>query len=541
MIAKLASQKFWPHGERCGLTRPSRLIILDPKRGLGNLLPRDFTRMNGLEELHPPAVRTSARWKRVALLVALFAVVFGARLWIVDDIGSSTPFWDQWNAEGMELFKPFLLGKLSWSNLFAPLNEHRIVLTRLLLLGLFRADGMWDPRLEMVVNAMIAAGTATLIAHLVLLEIGEAWLRPIVAAVAFLWVLPYGWESTVMGIQSLMYFLLLFSFTALWGLSHGPPFSTRWWIGLASLVLACLSMASGLLAGLAVAAIRCVAIALDRGTWRTHWLTMVSGLACAAITFLFAPHMRVHDELYAQGPQYFLAFLFKCLSWPALKIPFAFLLLQAPLFFTARNLVREKGRSPARCFLLALAIWGAMQSGALAYSRGDHGGSPSSRHQDALVIDFLASFIALLLEWPHINRWIRYFWVLLAVIGFVQSASHDLRRSLPEVRQSRIEQTRRCRAYVQSEDPAVLRNVSDRLDIPLGNPDKLAHYLDDPQVRSILLFVPGQEGRAGWPTQISNGLLKCSRAIFALGILGLITMLWLRPATRRDPGLQSGT
>jgi hypothetical protein len=482
--------------------------------------------------------RQPHRWKKAALLTALFAAVFGARLWIVDDAGSSTPFWDQWHAEGLEIFKPFLLGQLTWANLFAPLNEHRILLTRLLALGLFRADGMWDPRLEMVVNAALAAGTAAIIAHLVLLEIGDAWLRPVVAVIAFLWVLPCGWENTVMGLQSLMYFLVLFSVTALWGLSYGPPFSFRWWIGVASVALACLSMASGLLAGLVVAAIRFLAIALDRATWRTHWLTMLLGLACAGITLLSAHHVSAqsaHDGLYAQGPFYFLAFLFKCLSWPALKIPFAFVLLQLPLLFTAWHLVQEKGRSPARWFVLALALWGLLQSGALAYARGGHGGSPPSRYQDALVIGFLAAFLALLLEWPRVNRWIRYGWLLLSIIGFVQSASHDLRRSLPQVRASRIEEARRCRIYVESHDPAILRNVSDRLDIPLGDAGKLAACLDDPQVRSTLVFVPGQEDRAGWPTQISKNLLKSSRIIFALGIIALLALLKLPGKTAGRP------
>ena len=458
--------------------------------------------MNGLAGSHPPAAVPENRWKRAALLVALFTVVYGAKLWIVDYAGSPVPFWDQWGAEGMGLFKPFLLGQLSWQTIVTPLNEHRIILTKLLALGLFRGNGMWDPRLEMVVNATIAAGTATLVAHLILLEIGDACLRPVVSMVALLWVLPYGWENSVMGIQSLLYFLVLFSFAALWGLSYGPPFTTRWWIGFASVALACLTMASGMLAGLAIAAIRGLAIVLDRRTWRTHWLTMILALAFAAVTWLSSRHIPTHDGLNAQGPGYFLEFLSKCLSWPALKIPFAFLLLQAPLFVAVRRLAQENGRSPARWFVLALAIWGGMQSVVLAYARGYRGGFPPSRYQDIFVIGFLAAFVAWLLEWPRINRWIRWCWILLATIGLVQSASHDIRRSLPEVRQSRIEQARRCRVYVETEDPAILRKVSDPLDIPLGDAEKLAACLDDPQLRSILLFVPGQEGRAGWPTQI---------------------------------------
>jgi hypothetical protein len=156
-------------------------------------------------------------WKRACGLLALFAIVFGARLWIVNVCGSPLPVWDQWDAEGYGLFKPFLRGELPLSHLFQSHNEHRIVLTRLLALGLFQMNGMWDTRLEMVVNAAIAAGSATLIAHLLLVEIGATWWRPVVSMVALLWALPYGWENTTWGFQSQVYLLVLFSFLALWG------------------------------------------------------------------------------------------------------------------------------------------------------------------------------------------------------------------------------------------------------------------------------------------------------------------------------------
>jgi hypothetical protein len=119
--------------------------------------------------------------------------------------------------------------------------------------------------------------------------------------------------------------------------------------------------------------------------------------------------------------------------------------------------------------------------------------------------------------------------VLFALIGLVQGVSHDFRKSLPQQQQHEAEQLRRCRTYVESRDPAILHHAPDRLDIPYPDADKLGRYLDDPQLQSILLFVPGQEGKAGWPTQIANGLLKGSRVIFALGILGLFATFLPRP------------
>ena len=162
------------------------------------------------------------------------------------------PLWDQWDAEGGGLFAPLLQGHLPLSRLFEPHMEHRIVLTRLLALGLFELDGMWDPRLEMVVNAGIAAGTAAIVAGLLLREIGRRWWRPVACVVAIFWALPYGWENTTWGFQAQFYFLLLFSFLTIWGLCYGRPYTIAWWTGAASAILSCLTMASGFLAPLAV-------------------------------------------------------------------------------------------------------------------------------------------------------------------------------------------------------------------------------------------------------------------------------------------------
>ena len=486
----------------------------------------------------------------MAALAALFLVVSGARLWIIDSIGSLVPYSDQWAVEGWTLFKPFLLGHLDWSNFFAAHNEHRVLFTRLLAFGLFRANGMWDPRLEMVVNALIVAGTATLIASLALREIGRAWWRLVILMAAVVWSLPYGAQNTTWGFQSCFYFLLLFSFLALWGLSHGAPFTARWWIGLASAALACLDLASGLLAGLAVAAMRSLAIALDRRQWRTHWLTLLAGLACAAMAILLVHQAPGMIMLRAQGPGFFLEYLMKCLSWPSNR-HYAFLLFQAPFAAVAWGLVREKGSGPGRCFILALGIWWALQAGALAYGRAGNGIGILSRYTDILALGFLGSFLALLVEWPPVrfwirccwptpdstsersetfllqaNFWLRFAWAVLAIGGLVHCTDYDRRKTLPQMRRSKIEQVRRCRAYVESGDPAVFRNLSDPLDIPLWKPDMLAKYLDDPQVRSTLLFVPGQEDKGGWPSRISNRLLRNSRALFALGMVGLFAALW---------------
>jgi predicted permease len=156
-----------------------------------------------------------ARWLEY---LALFLVVLGARLWLVFLYGSPVPFMDQWDGEGANLFKPWLEGTLRISDLFQPHNEHRIVLSRLLALGLLAFNGQWDAQLEMAVNALLCGTMAVLIA-VALVKLFGPDLRTLITLVVGLWsALPYGHESTLWAFESSFYFLLFFSLLAIWGL-----------------------------------------------------------------------------------------------------------------------------------------------------------------------------------------------------------------------------------------------------------------------------------------------------------------------------------
>ena len=58
---------------------------------------------------------------------------------------------------GGGLYVPFNEGCLSWRQIAALHNEHRVVFTRLLALGLLSLNGQWDPQLQQVVNAGLHA------------------------------------------------------------------------------------------------------------------------------------------------------------------------------------------------------------------------------------------------------------------------------------------------------------------------------------------------------------------------------------------------
>src|SRR6187431_2043111 len=90
--------------------------------------------------------------------IAAAALVLGGHLWMVESAGSPVPVHDQWLAEGEMLYVPLVEGHLTMGAIVHPHAEHRIIPTRLLALGLFKLNHqMWDVRLQMTVNAFLAA------------------------------------------------------------------------------------------------------------------------------------------------------------------------------------------------------------------------------------------------------------------------------------------------------------------------------------------------------------------------------------------------
>ena len=108
--------------------------------------------MTGPSQPENDSARQFAVW-----LAALFLVVLGAKLWLVQLYGSPVWLWDQWY-EVRQFFKPWLEGRATFLDLFAPYNEHRILFTRLLDLGTIVLNGRLEPMLQMTVNAFIHTG-----------------------------------------------------------------------------------------------------------------------------------------------------------------------------------------------------------------------------------------------------------------------------------------------------------------------------------------------------------------------------------------------
>ncbi len=186
-----------------------------------------------------------------AWLCGLFTVIVGAKLWIIQVYSTDIPYWDQWD-EARLVFQPWLAGHLTWSALFAPHNEHRIFFTRVLDMLEIRLNGQWDPRLQMVINALIHASYACGLAFCLWRLVGKKWEGLICMSLLPFFAFPVGAEDIIHGFQSQMYFIEIFCLVSLYGLLPGNPWSFRWFWGLAAAVMSLFTLASGMLAAIAV-------------------------------------------------------------------------------------------------------------------------------------------------------------------------------------------------------------------------------------------------------------------------------------------------
>ncbi len=203
----------------------------------------------------PPAALPLLRpWLTAAKLLALFLLILGAKFCVMRACSSPLPFFDQWDGEGGNLLQPFLHGRLRLADIFAFHVQHRIALTRLLVLGLFEANGgQWDTQVEMIVAAVLHALCAVVLGIVLIRRLGTAVEDKLLAVLALLFALPFDWENTLSGgFESCFYFLLLFSTLTIWGLACHRPGSAAWWTGVGAAVLSWFTLASGPLTALVV-------------------------------------------------------------------------------------------------------------------------------------------------------------------------------------------------------------------------------------------------------------------------------------------------
>lgn len=431
-------------------------------------------------------------------LAGAFAVV-GAKIWLIANGGSPTPFLDQWVAEGKILYPKYFDGTLNIFTLIAPHNEHRILLTRLWSLMLIDVGGYWDSVLQMLANTtIIGALVAILIATFrpILFEGSYAALTLFTAAI---FGLPFGWESTLAGFHSQWYFVMLFGIGSVLLFCEARAFSTRWWVALFLAVLSYFSMASGALPVAAAFAIGVIQFNTARRSGRRE----IVGLALLGVAFVsmvaFTPVLAHHAPLRAHSIGQFLRALLQIMSWPVTqdhashyKVIGGAILLQAPSALVSIYVIwLRPPLADRRWLVVALTAWAVLQAIAVAFGRSVF--PVSARYLEVFTVGIVVNFACLLYALgastlPRVKRGVALgaaVWLLLVLFGATKTV---FTRTLPEIADREAHtraETENLRNFLATKDLRALQNKS-FLDIPYPKAEDLAVIASQPIIRALL-------------------------------------------------------
>ena len=423
--------------------------------------------------------------------LGLFLVVLGAKWALIHAYASSLPYWDQWDAEADRLYLPYAEGTLTVGDVFSPHNEHRIVFTKLLSLGLLVLNQQWDARLQMTVNAPLHAAALAFFAWALggtLRERGKVFAAMIGAAI---FSLPIACENTLAGFQSQFYFVILFAALHLAGTFLPPPGSPVRWLAQAAGLAGVFSMASGAASAMTVVGLIVLRVIRRRAWGRNDLALLVINLTFVALTFWLRTDVPGHDELRAHSFTGLLAGLVRMAAWPALWW-WAAPLAVAPHVVNVVRAWRDPEHRPL-ALLAACSIWWAGQVLLLGYGRGGSDAATSSRYYDlfGLGVWFGAiGWIAVLTTWPAGRA--RFAALVgavgftgVAIAGFVRETNVFYRTVQPSFAIVNPAREEAVRDYVANRSAAFFE-LSPWDQLPYPEAAKLASWLDLPALRRWL-------------------------------------------------------
>ncbi len=483
--------------------------------------------------------RVPSRLRTALVLLAAALFILSARLWIVHDYASPIPFWDDWDAIGEDVLRPAIRGDLSVQDLIAPHNEHRMLLTRLLALGLFHANsGQWDPLLHLSANALLHTLSAVLLMGILVRLLHRQRLWWIVLSVVVAWGIPFGWEAATWAVCSQWYFLVLLGLLALWGLILHRPLHPWWILGALSAILACFTLASGMLIGAAVLGIQAYRLLSERR--RAHLPSLLVGAAACVAGVVLYSSVEQHESYTAGGIRDFVGALDKTLAWPLSEVDYAGLLVYSPVLGLLamwllyrhvpqwfRSAAADTNPTPppppasalstapdgrpqavaappprftelerACLFVLAVGLWMILQAVVLAYGRGADASRPASRYLDAIVPGLVINLMAL----PLLGRlgslarlrlrgavtgW-AVVWLVAVTLGLTHESMTAVPGGLALRRASGALQQENCRQFLIRGVPLPELQHTPYTNLPYPVPHVLQSFLQNPHLRRIL-------------------------------------------------------
>ncbi len=435
-----------------------------------------------------------------AVAGAVFLAVLAAQLALVAACGTDIPFQDQWDAEG-RLYAAWRDGTLTAADLFRPWNEHRIVWTHLLNLGLFAANGQWDPLVQLAAIALLRAAIAAGLARAVARDLSARGRIAVAAAVTVAFLPHLAWHHVLWGFESQIDFALGFSLLALGLLGAETRSAPRVIGGLLAGLAGLLAMGAAALvpvALLGLAALR----ALERR--RVAWAEVWPAALLLAAAVWWRTEVPAHAALRPANAGEFLAAALRVLGWPHAQVPLAALAINAPLLLLlGLRLARRRAAARGEDFVVLVAGWSVALALATAWARGGGaelaGGLPS-RYVDFAVLLPLANVwaaVTLARETAAATRprsvLIAGAWGAFLLAGWIGLSAQVWRGLVLPRARDREAPVRLMRAFQATRDAAVFAGQPLLL-VPHPNPAAVQAVLDDQRLKGALppSLQPGQ-------------------------------------------------
>jgi hypothetical protein len=416
------------------------------------------------------------------------------KIYIIYRYGNLVPYWDQWDSEAADLYPKWINGNLKFVDLLAPHNEHRIFTQRVLNLLLFELNArVWNPMLQMYVNAFLHTISLATLLYFFSKSLAPKFKILLFSLSLLLLSIPFGLENTLSGFQSQFYFLLLFTFLFLWGMSNFKVGTLRWWMAFLFGIFCPLSLASGAFSLIVGGLVLLIRKRNEKFVNQIPIWAILLPLIVGIISIYFTPNLPHHAGLKAQSFWQFITSFFSISSWPLRSHSFGGLFLgtiviQAPLFiFGYLFFSKISFRSPKNLFIFSIALWLVAQILSIAYGRA---AAPiTSRYLDLFSIGIILNVYIVLnvisnefkLNTNIFSHSLSFAWLVLIFAGFLPLIKNSI-SDLEFKSRASAEQEKNVRSYLCNGNSEFLQKGR----IPYPDKVRLKTLLDDSSIRSFL-------------------------------------------------------
>lgn len=462
-------------------------------------------------------------------LAAVFLTVFIAKLWLSNLYGSALPWWEQWETEAWGLYIPFFEKSLSLKDLFAAHEGRSIFFNRALSLGLLVLNGQWDASVQMVLNALLAAGSGVLLSFFAWELLGKKHLAVICLFNSLIFSLPFCWQC-VRPAFATDYFLVFLALPAVWLLLENRFFSGKWFFGLFCALLGLAAMEPGLYAPAAVLTIFILRLIQRPGRPAEGLMAVIVMLAVVAAGIWLMLKIQGHlpfkpDDMRAQTAEFF-----NNLAWPNTDQPWKTILVWLPslLLFGLYISGRIEERRSAE-FIICFGLWVVFQDADRAFlARGTLAAYPAVFSCLSLPVNFLALLLlARRRSWmPFLSRCLAVIflvWLGNAACGLWKIPYRHHFAEAAKFKNHLFRSEKNVGAFLRSNNIADLENKP-FCDIPYHDPQALAVVLRNPHIRAILPSCVAKNNKPGPLSVFAAELLPQGRRLL-LAALALLAVL----------------